>query len=70
MKDMPILPRRVPDPCPGCHKSIRSLGHRVTTVDDYNIKIWCPHRRVIFAQSLLLPVSQALRPHDQQMGMF
>lgn len=70
MTDTLSLPRRVPNPCPGCHKSIRAFGHRVTTVDDYHIKIWCPHRRVIFTQALLLPVSEALRPHDQQMGMF
>lgn len=70
MTETPTLPRRVSDPCPGCHRSIRSFGHRVTTVDDHNIRIWCPHRRVLFSQALLLPVSEALRPQDQQMGMF
>jgi len=70
MNDTPTLPPRVPNPCPGCHRSIRSFGHRVTTVDDYNIEIRCPYRQKTFTQALLLPVSEALRPQDQQMGMF
>lgn len=69
MRDTPTLPPRVANPCPGCHKSIRSFGHRVTTIDDYTINIRCPHRQTTFTQSLLLPVSQALRPGDQQISL-
>lgn len=70
MTETPTLPPRVPNPCPGCHRSIYSKGHRVTTAPDgESTTIYCPERQAIFHQHLLLPAEQAVRPQDLQISL-